>query len=257
MQGFWISSRLGEAFAAGPFEQPMEKGAWARTPRKTVNPGPYGQGFNFVFLLQIGFQRGRWLKADTRLCSHQDIAVSNGQGRVTGNPPVRRQLVQRAQCWPHQRWYWRRMHIVGRHRRCAHCNVRAAAGQGLEHTGQLRRCDRLLTRQHVAQTGFVQIRRCASCPGALRRHTDPGGVTGTGQSDVKQAHFFAHALIVGKHLCRFCLIPLDQFNHQTLVVMEHRRRGASAIDGSGTTGKRQQHQRVFQPFGLVHGDDLD
>ncbi|MND57655.1 hypothetical protein D3C80_487890 [compost metagenome] len=101
MQVFSTSSRLGEAFAPGPFEQPVQKSAWARTPREAVNPGPCRQGFNFVFLQQVRFQRGRRLKADTLLCPHQDIAVSNGQGRVTGNPPVRRQLVQRAQCRPH------------------------------------------------------------------------------------------------------------------------------------------------------------
>ncbi|MNB99145.1 hypothetical protein D3C75_464120 [compost metagenome] len=39
--------------------------------------------------------------------------------------------------------------------------------------------------------------------------------------------------------------------------MKHRRGFAFAIDGSGATGKRQQHQGVFQALGFVHSDDLD
>ncbi|MNR06484.1 hypothetical protein D3C85_1225570 [compost metagenome] len=78
MQGFGIASRLGEAFAPSPLEQPVQKGARTRAPRETVNTGPCRQGFDFVLLLQVGFQRGRRLQADTRLRPHQDIAVSDG-----------------------------------------------------------------------------------------------------------------------------------------------------------------------------------
>ena len=244
-----------EPLSSAPLQNIMQEGAGAGAFRESMlvdrlRPLPVGnhcgQGIGHNGLVLV--TQVLLLRILTGRCEVVPVATASaiGDRGIACDPPVFPGFPHWLQGVAKLRLLVARVNVVSWFRHGRHIDCGLAGGHGLQEGHQVR--------VFIAGIAANQVPQTTLPPAFDAAGANPGGVTGSGQGNVEFANILTQSFAVGPGQGVFIRLKGNLQSAFVIVVLDKR---LVRLFLAEFGGKRQEHQRVLQAFGLVDSNHLD